>query len=152
MKPLFLSALLLAAASVHAQGIHISPAGSLPAQPGSAANFSGEVSVEMKTAGQSAVHGSVGMLHFAPGARTIWHTHPRGQLLVITEGRGWVQEEGQPRHEVGAGDVVWIDPDIRHWHGATDTSAVRYWGLSYRQDGISVEWQEPVSDAQYHAR
>jgi len=144
--------LMLAAGSVHAQGLHITPAGSTPTQTGAEGHFSGEVNVEMKTAGDSAVHGSVGMLHFAPGARTAWHTHPRGQLLIITEGKGWVQEEGQPRRDIRAGDVVWIDADTRHWHGATDTTSVHYLGVSYRLNGISVEWQEEVNDAQYQGR
>jgi len=152
MKARLLVSLLLAAGSVHAHGIHLTPAGSVQAQPGDPARFSGDVRVDMKTAGNSAEHGSVGVLSFAPGARTIWHTHPRGQLLVITEGEGWVQEDGQPKLTVRAGDVVWIDPDVRHWHGATDTSGVGYWGLSYRLNGISVEWQEEVNDAQYQGR
>ena len=87
---------------------------------------------------------------FQPGARTNWHTHPLGQLLIVTEGRGWVQSEGGPAQEYGPGDTVWITPGVKHWHGATRTSTMTHVAVSEALEGQSVTWLEPVSDADYH--
>ena len=143
---------MLAAASAHAQGIQITPAGAMPTTLGAAQNFNGHVAVDIKSAGDSTRHGSVGMVDFAPGARTAWHTHPVGQLLVVTDGKGWVQEEGQPRREIKAGDVVWIEAGIKHWHGAAQSNGMRHLAIAYVKDGKSADWKERVSDAQYQAR
>ncbi|MCA9611828.1 MAG: cupin domain-containing protein, partial [Myxococcales bacterium] len=83
---------------------------------------------------------------FEAGARTAWHTHPAGQTLVVTEGTGWVQLEGEARVEIHAGDVVWIPPGIRHWHGATATSAMTHVALQGAVDGSVVDWLEHVTD------
>ena len=144
--------LVLGAAGAQAQGIQITAAGSTPTRLGAAQNFSGHVAVDMLAAGDSAQHGSVGMVDFAPGARTAWHTHPVGQLLVVTDGQGWVQEEGQSRREIKAGDVVWIDPGVKHWHGAAQSKGMRHLAIAYMKDGQSAEWKELVNDAQYNAR
>lgn len=71
------------------------------------------------------------------------------QMLIITTGQGWVQEEGKERRVVNPGDVVWIPADVKHWHGATATSPMAHIALSYMQDGKNVDWLEPVSDEQY---
>lgn len=86
---------------------------------------------------------------FRPGARTAWHTHPAGQLLIVTAGKGWVQEEGKARQDIAPGDVVWIPAAVRHWHGATATSPMSHLAMTYMVDGKNVDWQEPVSDEQY---
>ena len=146
------SILMMGASSAHAQGIQITPAGSTPTRLGAAQNFNGHVAVDMKAAGESRKHGSVGMVDFAPGARTAWHTHPVGQLLIVTEGVGWVQEEGQPRREIKAGDVVWIEAGVKHWHGAAQGNGMRHLAIAYVQGGKSADWKELVSDEQYNAR
>ena len=146
------SILMMGASSAHAQGIQITPAGSTPTRLGAAQNFNGHVAVDMKAAGESGKHGSVGMVDFAPGARTAWHTHPVGQLLIVTEGVGWVQEEGQPRREIKAGDVVWIEAGVKHWHGAASNTRMSHLAIAYMQDGKSADWKELVSDEQYNAR
>lgn len=146
------SLVMMGASSAHAQGIQITPAGTTPTTLGAAQNFSGHVAVDIKAAGDSSRHGSVGMVDFAPGARTAWHTHPVGQLLVITEGTGWVQEEGQPRRGIGAGDVVWIGAGVRHWHGAAQANGMRHLAIAYVKDGRSADWKDLVSDEQYGAR
>jgi quercetin dioxygenase-like cupin family protein len=146
------AATLMGAAAAHAQGIQISPAGSKPTTLGAAQNFSGHVAVDVKSAGDSAKHGSVGMVDFAPGARTAWHTHPVGQLLVVTDGKGWVQEEGQPRREIKAGDVVWIEAGVKHWHGAAEKNRMSHLAVAYVRDGKSSDWKEQVSDEQYKGR
>lgn len=86
---------------------------------------------------------------FEPGARTAWHTHPLGQTLIVTEGVGWVQRWGGPVEEMRAGDVVWILPGEKHWHGASATTAVTHVAVHESLDGKVVEWLEPVSDEQY---
>jgi len=89
------------------------------------------------------------MVHFQPGARTAWHTHPRGQTLIVTAGQGWVQQAGKERHTMRVGDVVRIPPDVRHWHGATTESAMSHIAIAESVDGSSVTWMELVPDAAY---
>jgi quercetin dioxygenase-like cupin family protein len=86
---------------------------------------------------------------FEPGARTVWHTHPLGQTLIVTAGLGWVQREGGPIEEIRPGDVVWIPPHEKHWHGASPTTAMTHIAIQEKQDGRVVDWLEPVTDAQY---
>ncbi len=86
---------------------------------------------------------------FEPGARTAWHTHPLGQTLIITAGRGWVAAWGKPRREVQAGDVIWFAPGEKHWHGATPTTAVSHIAIQEALNGVAVEWLEQVNDADY---
>ncbi|MCB9793637.1 MAG: cupin domain-containing protein [Alphaproteobacteria bacterium] len=88
-------------------------------------------------------------VRFEPGARTAWHSHPAGQTLVVTEGSGWVQVEGEPRQDLRPGDVVWTPPGQRHWHGATDSAAMTHIALQGEVDGEVVDWQEPVPEARY---
>ena len=88
---------------------------------------------------------------FEPGARTAWHTHPLGQTLIVTAGCGWVQLEGKPVQEIRPGDVVWIAPREKHWHGATRTTAMTHIAIQEKLDGKVVDWLEQVSDEQYDA-
>src|SRR4029434_3084327 len=81
---------------------------------------------------------------FEPGARSAWHTHPLGQTLIVTSGCGWGQSEGQPKVEVGRGDVVWCPPNERHWHGATPTTPMTHIAIQEALDGKIVEWMEKV--------
>lgn len=86
---------------------------------------------------------------FEPGARTAWHTHPLGQTLIVTAGRGWAQREGGPIEEIRPGDVIWFAPGEKHWHGATPIAAMTHIAIQERLGGKMVEWLEQVSDAQY---
>ena len=86
---------------------------------------------------------------FDAGARTAWHTHPRGQVLFVTEGVGRIQRWGWPVDEIRPGDVVWIPPGVKHWHGAAPTSAMTHIAIVENLNGRSVDWMENVSDAQY---
>ena len=92
---------------------------------------------------------SGGHVTFEPGARSAWHTHPVGQTLVITSGLGWVQQWGGPKQEVRAGDVVWFAPGIKHWHGASASTAMTHIAIQEAVDGKNVDWLEQVSDEQY---
>jgi quercetin dioxygenase-like cupin family protein len=89
------------------------------------------------------------LVRFEPGARTAWHNHPLSQRLVVLEGRGWTQVEGGPVETIHAGDVVWCPPGVRHWHGATPTTAMAHIAIQESQNGSPVTWMEHVSDEQY---
>lgn len=86
---------------------------------------------------------------FEPGARTAWHTHPLGQTLIVTSGHGRAQRWGGPIEEIRPGDIVWIPPGEKHWHGASPTIAMTHIAIQERLDGKTVEWMEQVSNEQY---
>jgi quercetin dioxygenase-like cupin family protein len=86
---------------------------------------------------------------FEPGARTAWHAHPLGQTLIISVGCGRVQREDGPVEEIRPGDVVWIPPGVKHWHGAAPTTAMTHIAIQEKLDGKVVEWMEKVSGEQY---
>ena len=87
--------------------------------------------------------------HVRARRRTAWHTHPLGQTLIVTAGCGWAQREGGPSEEIRPGDVVWIPPGEKHWHGATATTAMTHIAIQEKLDGKAVEWMEKVTDEQY---
>lgn len=87
---------------------------------------------------------------FEPGARTNWHTHPLGQTIIITHGRGKVQHWDGPVEEVTVGDVVWFSPGEKHWHGAASDTAMTHLAIGEILDGKSANWLEAVTDEQYH--
>lgn len=95
---------------------------------------------------------AVGAAHvrFTPGARTVWHTHPKGQTLYVTDGIGLVGNESGPR-EIRPGDVIYIEPGERHWHGATPGRFMAHVAIQEADEtGNVVTWQEPVSEEDYH--
>ena len=88
---------------------------------------------------------------FEPGARTNWHTHPLGQTLYVISGVGRVQTKGGPIREIRPGDVVWIPPGEKHWHGASPANGMTHIAMQEALDGSPVTWMEPVTDAEYAA-
>lgn len=136
------------AASPASQGVRRIRPGLEPT-PAPAANFTGDVVLtsQFKGTGDARLGGAT--VSFRAGAHTNWHTHPLGQLLVVTEGRGWVQADGEAVREMTPGDVIWIGPNVRHWHGATKTSAMSHVAVAEALGGESVTWLEPVSDNEY---
>jgi quercetin dioxygenase-like cupin family protein len=86
---------------------------------------------------------------FEPGARTAWHTHPLGRTLIVTAGCGWAQCEGGPVEEIRPGDVIWISPGEKHWHGATPSTAMTHIAIQERLNGTLSSWMEQVTDEQY---
>jgi quercetin dioxygenase-like cupin family protein len=86
---------------------------------------------------------------FEPGARTAWHTHPLGQTLIVTSGAGCVQRWGGPVEEIRPGDVVWIPPGEKHWHGGSPTVAMVHIAIQEALDGKAADWLEKVGDEQY---
>ncbi|WP_020179947.1 cupin domain-containing protein [Methylopila sp. M107] len=129
--------------------VTVQRAGSLPAQAGPDAYFTGSVRIDQpfKGAGDARVSGAT--VTFQPGARTAWHTHPLGQTLLIVSGAGRVQQDGQPIQEIKPGDVVWIPAGVKHWHGAAPDSAMSHVAIAEALDGKVVDWMEKVTDAQY---
>ena len=89
---------------------------------------------------------------FEPGARTAWHTHPLGQTLIVTSGLGRVQRWEGPIEEIRPGDVVWFEPEEKHWHGASPTVAMTHIAIQEALNGKVIDWMEKVSDAQYNER
>jgi quercetin dioxygenase-like cupin family protein len=92
---------------------------------------------------------SAGLVTFEPGARTNWHTHPLGQALIVMTGCGRVQRDGGPIEEIHPGDVVWIPPGEKHWHGAAPTTGMSHIALQEKLDGKTGDWLERVSEEQY---
>ncbi|MGG7566621.1 (R)-mandelonitrile lyase [Rhodovulum sp. DZ06] len=118
---------------------------------GSSEVFTGTVYVEMMFGAEDPMRSSAGRVVFTPGARSAWHTHPQGQMLIVTDGTGWVQERGQPKQVMTAGDVVWCPPGVEHWHGATDKSSVTHCAIQQQdENGQNVAWGAHVTDAEYH--
>jgi quercetin dioxygenase-like cupin family protein len=129
--------------------MHVKPAGSQPSAKGPEAWFTGTVRIDPLFQGQAPQRVSGASVTFEPGARTAWHTHPLGQTLIVTAGCGWHQCEGEPKEEIRPGDVISCPPNVRHWHGATSTTAMTHIAIQEALDGKVVEWLEKVSDEQY---
>jgi len=89
---------------------------------------------------------------FEPGARTAWHTHPLGQTLVVTAGKGLAQAWGGEIREIGPGDVIWFPPGEKHWHGAGPDTALTHIAIQEMQDGKAADWMEFVSEEQYRGQ
>jgi quercetin dioxygenase-like cupin family protein len=129
--------------------MEITRGGSQPSRKGPTEYFTGAVRVDPLFQAPDPARVSGGHVTFEPGARSAWHTHPLGQTLIITSGLGWVQREGGPIEEVRPGDVVWFPPGLKHWHGATPTTAMTHIAIQEALNGRNVDWLEKVSDEQY---
>lgn len=116
---------------------------------GPASRFTGSVVVTSAFRGTGEARLCGATVTFQAGARTNWHTHPLGQLLVVTEGQGLVQAQGEAMLTIKPGDTVWIPPGTKHWHGAAPRSPMTHVAISEAKDGTSVTWLEAVSDDQY---
>lgn len=125
----------------------ITPVGHAPSQLGAPDNFTGRVRVDMLHVPAAPWRSSSASVSFEPGARTVWHTHPVGQTLIVTAGAGHVKRWGGPLEDIRAGDVVWIPAGVKHWHGASSQAAMTHIAITESLDGKSVDWMEPVTDA-----
>jgi quercetin dioxygenase-like cupin family protein len=132
--------------------MRITKCGSQSSTKGPADWFTGTVRIDPMFGVNAPARAAGNAVTFEPGARTAWHTHPLGQVLIVTFGRGWVQRDGGSVEEVCAGDVVWFEPGEKHWHGASDTTAMQHIAIQESLDGKAVEWMEHVTDAQYNAK
>jgi quercetin dioxygenase-like cupin family protein len=127
----------------------INKAGSQPSTKGRAEWFTGIVRIDPLFDAPSPARAAGVSVTFEAGARTAWHTHPFGQTLIVTAGFGRAQRWGGPIAEIRPGDVVWIPPGEKHWHGASPQTAMTHIAIHEKLDGKAVEWLEPVSDEQY---
>ena len=137
------------ASSEDSQTIRITRSGSQPSAKGSVEYFTGAVRIDSLFKGSGPARVSGGVVTFEPGARTAWHTHALGQTLIVTAGAGLIQQWGGPIQEMKQGDVVWIPPGLKHWHGATATTGMAHIAIAEALEGKTVHWMEKVSDEQY---
>lgn len=92
---------------------------------------------------------SIGNVIFEPGSRNNWHTHPLGQILIVTDGTGWYQEKGKDARKITSGDVIVIPSDVVHWHGASKDSSLTHIAISNLSKDGPVNWLEPVTEEEY---
>ena len=131
------------------QAVEVIRNGSQPSQVGPGEYFTGFALIDPLVDVREPSRVGSASVTFEPGARTVWHTHPVGQILIVTSGVGWVQSWDGPVQEISAGDVVRIPPGQKHWHGATATTAMTHIAIQEQLDGRVVDWLEPVSNEQY---
>lgn len=129
--------------------IEIIKHGSKPTVDGPADYFTGAVKIDAPFNASEPARVGGATVTFSPSARTAWHTHPLGQTLIVTAGQGWVQEWGQEAQAINAGDIVWIRPEVKHWHGAAADSTMTHIAIAEALEGKVVDWLEQVSDEQY---
>ena len=123
--------------------------GAQPSGRGPAEWFTGMVRIDPLFEPHDPARAGGANVTFEPGARTAWHSHPLGQTLIVTAGCGRVQRWGDPVEEIRPGDVIWIAPGEKHWHGAAPTTAVTHIAIQEQFDGKAADWMEKVSDEQY---
>ena len=127
----------------------ITRAGTAPSGVGPADWFTGTVRIDPMFAAEDPGRVAGAHVTFEPGARTAWHTHPAGQTLIVTFGKGRVQREGGPVEEIRPGYVVWFPAGEKHWHGAAPDVAMSHIAIQEAIDGSAVTWMEKVSDEDY---
>lgn len=156
----FLKLPLLIAMGVLAAALPIAPAlaqdrqevrraADMPAAQAANSFFTGSVRQQRLFVPTDDASYSATVVVFEPGSRTLWHTHPAGQRLIVLDGEGLTGTADGVVHVIRKGDVVWCPPDVRHWHGASPASAMTHLALTGVDRGISVRWLEPVSDEEY---
>jgi quercetin dioxygenase-like cupin family protein len=129
--------------------MQITKVGSKPSGKGPEDWFTGSVRIDSLFDPNASRRAAAASVTFEPGARTAWHTHPLGQTLIVTAGCGWVQREGGPVETIFPGDVVWFEPNEKHWHGATATNGMTHIAIQESLNGKVVDWMEKVTDEQY---
>jgi quercetin dioxygenase-like cupin family protein len=125
--------------------------GSRPSGKGPAEWFTGTVRIDPLFDAPAPARAAGASVTFEPGARTAWHTHPLGQTLIVTVGLGRVQRAGGRVEEIRPGDVVWVAPGERHWHGASPTTAMTHIAIQEKLEGKAVDWLEHVRDDDYQS-
>jgi quercetin dioxygenase-like cupin family protein len=131
--------------------MQIKRSGSQPSAKGPEQTFTGNVRVDPLFQSREPWRTMGAYVTFEPGARSAWHKHPLGQVLIVTSGCGLVQSDGEPAQVIRAGDVVWCPPGEKHWHGAAATTAMTHIAIVEELNGKGVEWLEKVTDAEYKA-
>ncbi|TDN64140.1 (R)-mandelonitrile lyase [Scandinavium goeteborgense] len=126
--------------------------GSQPSVTGPEQWFTGKVRIDAPFQATDPAKVGGATVTFEPGARTAWHTHPLGQTLIVTQGRGWLQEEGQEAQALNQGDIAWIPPGAKHWHGASSETAMTHIAIAESENGSPVTWLDKVTDEEYAGR
>ncbi|WP_205927059.1 cupin domain-containing protein [Rhizobium sp. P32RR-XVIII] len=132
--------------------MEIKTAGSRPSARGSSDYFVGSVRLDPLIEAPDPARVRAAHVTFEPGARTAWHTHPLGQTLIVTSGKGLVQSWGGEIQEIRPGDTVWFAPGEKHWHGASPETAMTHIAIQESLNGSVADWMEQVSDEQYAGR
>jgi quercetin dioxygenase-like cupin family protein len=132
--------------------MQITRIGTQPSAKGPQDWFTGTVRIDPLFSANDSRRAAAATVTFEPGARTAWHTHPLGQTLIVVSGCGWVQRKGGPIEEIHPGDVVWFEPNEKHWHGAAKTTAMSHIAMQENLDGKVVEWMEKVSEEEYNSK
>jgi quercetin dioxygenase-like cupin family protein len=140
---------MTASTRADAAPIRITAAGTTASAAGSKDYFTGTVRIDAPFSTDAPARTGGATVTFEPGARTAWHTHPLGQTLIVTAGVGSVQEWGKLAQEIRPGDIVWIPPGVKHWHGATPDVAMTHIAIAESVDGSPVTWLEQVTEEQY---
>lgn len=128
--------------------IQIRPSGSQPSKA-PAEHFIGSVAIQPVFSPNDPSRASGGKVTFQPGARSAWHKHPLGQILIVTDGTRWIQQWGGPIEDIRKGDVIWIPAGVKHWHGATPNTAMTHIAIQVQLNGIAAERMEKVTEEQY---
>lgn len=131
--------------------MNIIRSGSQPSRKGPDSWFTGDVRIDASFQASEPAKVGGATVTFEPGARTAWHTHPLGQTLIVTQGRGWLQEWGKEAQALNQGDIAWIPPGVKHWHGASSDTAMVHIAIAEAENGSPVTWLEKVTDEQYPA-
>jgi quercetin dioxygenase-like cupin family protein len=132
--------------------MEIKRSGSQPSVKGPADWFTGTVRLDPLFQAEDPARATGASVTFEPGARTAWHTHPLGQILIVTAGCGRAQHDGGPIEAIRPGDVIRFQPGEKHWHGAAPTTSMTHIAIQEQRDGKAVDWLEKVSDGQYSAK
>ena len=132
--------------------MQVKRSGSVPTRTGEAEYFTGTVRLDPLVEAPEPARVRGFHVTFEPGARTAWHTHPLGQTLIVTSGLGLVQSWGGTIEVIRPGDVVWIAPGEKHWHGAAPSNGMSHIAIQEALDGNNVEWFEQVTDEEYRGQ
>jgi quercetin dioxygenase-like cupin family protein len=132
--------------------MEIRRAGSQPSTVGPAEHFTGSVRIDPVFVAKDPARLVVATVTFEPGAHTAWHSHPLGQILIVTSGCGLIQVGDGPVEKICPGDVTWTPPGERHWHGATPTTAMTHIAIQEQLNGTAANWMEKISDEEYPGR
>ena len=131
--------------------MNIKRSGSQPSNKGPTDWFTGTVRIDPLFPATAPARAAGNSVTFEPGARTAWHTHPLGQVLIVTAGCGRAQRWGGPIEEIRPGDIVRFPPGEKHWHGAASATAMAHIAIQEHFDGKAVDWMEKVTEEQYRA-
>ena len=138
-------------AATYVPKLQIVTAAEQPREPGAADFFTGKANVVGRFRREAPARVTGAIVSFEPGAHTIWHSHPLGQTLIVTEGSGYVQVEGEPARKIAKGDTVWTAPGVMHWHGAAPTASMTHVAIAEALDGENVGRGARVTPAEYAA-